>query len=199
MSEDSPIRLRISIRQVYYSVKPMLLSHHPSCEEYKNHTITLFGKKWCIGCFVGMPIVVLVFLIGVFGKIMNKYSNFQLWMVGIIIFTVSYAMKGYKYVKPLKKLNERAVKIIAKIFLGIGVGIMLGTVYIHTPESDFKLLIFYLIFQGIFIITEILHLFGMYSECKQCEYKADWDNCPGMKASMEIFHSYEKNLDEKIE
>ena len=39
----------------------LLLSHHPECEKFKNHTLKIGNLNFCIGCFIGYLAVFLLF------------------------------------------------------------------------------------------------------------------------------------------
>ena len=58
-------RNKISNALLYViSFWPLLLSHHPECEKFKNHTLNIGKIRFCIGCFIGYPIAILgMFLI----------------------------------------------------------------------------------------------------------------------------------------
>jgi len=47
--------LRTAIDRVEQA-NPFLLAHHPSCEYYDHHTITVYGADLCLGCFVVYPV-----------------------------------------------------------------------------------------------------------------------------------------------
>ena len=39
----------------------ILLSHHPNCEKFENHTLNIRGTRVCIGCLAFYPTFIIVF------------------------------------------------------------------------------------------------------------------------------------------
>ncbi|MEJ2280003.1 MAG: hypothetical protein P8Y70_19990, partial [Candidatus Lokiarchaeota archaeon] len=52
----------IKVKLYLKSLKPIILSHHPKCENFKDHTLNIGSRKFCIGCFVGYPSAIIGFL-----------------------------------------------------------------------------------------------------------------------------------------
>ncbi len=71
----------------YRALKPILLSHHPLCDEYQggNHTFRLFSKDFCIGCFVTYPTAFLFYVIGYLSGLFSFLSTPTLWYLIYLI------------------------------------------------------------------------------------------------------------------
>ncbi|MGV9172971.1 MAG: hypothetical protein ACOC44_13150 [Promethearchaeia archaeon] len=69
---------------------------------------------------------------------------------------------------------------MSKVSIGIGTGFFIVSVFFFPFPLFFKILLF---FQLNFVIGAIgyIRANSIQKECKECEYEADWEHCPGMK------------------
>jgi len=161
-------------------IKPMALSHHPVCGQFDDHVFKLKNMELCFGCFIGFPtaFITLVILFILRG-IMTINPNF-LWTVGFYL-CCSYLLSVFKITK------YRIIKILSKILIGIGTGFITTAVLFSTGPLWFRILIILFFFQITTAIVNVKRSYDIHKTCKRCEFKEDWDQCVGMKESMEFF------------
>lgn len=168
-------KIRILLADIYQGFKkiaPMLLSHHPPCETYKNHTINLGRLKLCIGCFIGYPSAVFsLFLI----KILHDNNPFNLMPILIIGIMLSFAQLLSLTSLPEKK----SIKIMQKFFIGTGSGFIVISLY---QSLNLSILVkFIVIFSFLFIYLipiGYLHYRTSVKTCENCKIKDIPGKCP---------------------
>ena len=93
------------------AAKPILLSHHPACKKFESHTITLRGKKICLGCLVIYPtIIITLSLLFMFDIILNQMIGWYLFPLGLLFLS----SKIISAEKRFKKIQEAYQQISAQ-------------------------------------------------------------------------------------
>jgi len=156
------------------NLKPLILSHHPDCDKFKNHTFKIRKSKLCIGCFVGYPTAILGILIIWVSNLLNLFVSVHFLSIGISLLS-SFILS------PLKLTKIKSIKIIQKLLIGIGAAFMFWGVWSLPNPFAFNFLLFFFTFGILIIILNGYHVYGLYRICKKCEYSFDWDACPGFK------------------
>ncbi|MCP4764113.1 MAG: EscU/YscU/HrcU family type III secretion system export apparatus switch protein [archaeon] len=162
------------IREILSRFKPIMLSHHPLCEQFENHTLNLFGKKYCIGCFIGYPSGILMLVIGLFFDIFSLFTTFELWIIGFTLFS-AYLLSIFNF------FDRKALKIVQKIVLGIGAAFIVAAILSNPGIFWVKLLISFTLIQFLVILIGLKRIFEIRKICKECMYESDWKKCPGLK------------------
>ncbi len=161
-----------SLKSNFRKYKRILLSHHPECDEYKNHTIKIGTLRFCIGCYIGYPTAIIgIVLFHVF-KIYLLFNSTTLLLFGIIFFS-------FFILSPLNLTKIKAVKIIQKFFIGIGSVFLFWWIWTFSSNIFVNLLNFILIFGILIVILNGYHAYNFLKTCKNCEYNANWKVCPG--------------------
>ncbi|MGY5870817.1 MAG: hypothetical protein RTV72_01090 [Candidatus Thorarchaeota archaeon] len=161
---------------------PFITAHHPSCSHFDEHTFSIRGRKWCIGCtfnsisfFGAMSII---FLIWLFDP--NLLSRVYLFWGGIVL-SVIYFLSSFSGVTE----NRKKAKIISKFLLGSGfAGICWSILLIDTQFSTdlpIKLAIIVILYLGFITVLNIKRNFEILRECEACEFKMRWSKCPGFR------------------
>ena len=124
------------------SDKKEFRGHHPECDNFKNHTYTLMGKKYCAGCsglFTGALIAVIGIIIYYFYGI--PISNPYLIFVIGFLFVLTGLLQSF-----LLNINSNTGKFIFNLILVVGAFLMLigiteitGSIFI---QMYFLLLVF---------------------------------------------------------
>ena len=156
----------------FKSVAPMIISHHPPCERYENHTINIGRLKFCIGCFIGYPSAILSILLI---KILYNRNSFNLIPILILGFIFSLAQ-----LLSLTSLPEiKSIKIIQKFLIGVGSGFIIIFLYqtINIPEL-FKLVVIFIAISILVIPIGFLHYRTSIKTCENCEIKKIPGKCP---------------------
>ena len=153
--------------------KPILLSHHPNCDQFSSHVYHIGKYKFCIGCFTLYPFILITIILTLLLVELNIYNLIMLYLISLVFFTPIIlniiGLTKYKF-----------LKIFSKAFNGIGVGFHVVSV-IFLP---FPIIIKILVLVEInFIIGVIAYIRSNHikKKCLKCEYEGDWDNCPAWK------------------
>ncbi|TFG33722.1 hypothetical protein EU527_07100 [Candidatus Thorarchaeota archaeon] len=161
---------------------PFITSHHPFCNHFDGHIITIRGRKWCIGCtfntisfFSAMVILFVIFILD-----STLLSRFYLFWSGagaiIIYFILSFS--------GVLETRKRA-KVLSKFFLGSGFAcISWSILLIHgiiTSDLPVKLLVIIILYLGFVTLLNIKRSLEIFRECENCEYKMRWSKCPGFR------------------
>ncbi len=164
-------------------LKPILLSHHPSCKTFENHTFKIGKRKFCIGCFIGFPTAILGIIVIYYSKLVNVLDSKVLLMASMI-FLASFILS------PLNLTKIKIIKIIQKFLIGLGSTFLFWWIWTLQNLFIINLLYFLVIFCLLLTILTGYHAYGFYATCKKCQYSLNWKICPGFKDFIEYL---EKN------
>ncbi|MHA1727654.1 MAG: hypothetical protein ACTSWY_02855 [Promethearchaeota archaeon] len=162
------------IRVIISAFKPVLLSHHPLCEKFENHSFKLFGKKFCIGCFIGYPSGIIMLIVGYTFGVFSLFSVASLLLIGISLFSV-YLLSIFGLTKYKK------IKIFSKIPVGAGAAFLIAGIFSFPLNFWINFLIAFFLIQGLVGLMTIKRKKELTETCLKCEWKNDWDHCPGMR------------------
>lgn len=164
-------------------LKPLLLSHHPDCQEFEKHTIKIGKYRFCIGCFVGYPVAVASVILIYF--LLNYVE-----ITPPILFWLGVIFMSSIILSPLNFTDYKPIKIIQKILFNIGGGFLFWWTWSFTSSFLFNFLIFFSLFSILLTLVNSYHAYGIYRTCKDCDYNLKWEKCPGFR---ELFAYCEKN------
>ncbi len=167
------------------SLKPLLLTHHPDCQHFENHTFKLGKYRLCIGCFIGYPVAIIsvIFLYILFGFIQID---------SLVMFIIGASCMSVFLLSPLKLTKSRSVKVIQKVIFNVGGAFLFWWVFTLTPSILFNTLVFIILFGMLLTLVNIYHSYSLYRTCKRCSYALEWDKCPGFSRLYK--YCEEKNL-----
>ena len=168
-------------------MKTLLLSHHPVCEKFGNHTINIGKYRFCIGCYVGYPSALIGIIIIPLLNLVDIFNSFCFLITALVLISAFI-------LSPLNLTKIKAIKIIQKFLIGLGSAFLFW--YIWTLQNPFFLNFFYfiLVFGLLLILLNVYHGYGFLKICKKCEYSMDWNNCPGFKKINECFEKHNINF-----
>ena len=153
------------------NLNPLLLSHHPNCEKYKDHTFLLGKYRFCIGCFIGYPSSFLVFIIGIF--VFPRYlllSKISLYLALVGFSTI--------FLNLFQIFEKKKKKIFHKLLLGASVGIILSYQFVNNSFFDInRYLGLFLSTNVLFIPIMLIHGLKMNKICDNCLISEDPLNC----------------------
>lgn len=169
-------------------LQPMLLSHHPDCDNFKEHTVNIHGLRLCRGCSIIYPSVLvslgLLYAINLFQPLFFDY----LFFIGLVLI-------GPKITSIFLHINKKPVEIGVNILVGTGISICIFSIF----SFPFPFLINLFIFLG-FLMTvssaNSIRVKSIMKTCSSCGYHRNWNICPGFK---DLYGSTEKNLNEKVD
>ena len=160
----------------------LLLSHHPSCSQYKDHTINISKLRFCIGCYVGYPSAILSILLGFYFIYPTISQKIYILVFGIFLSLFQFLS--------LTKLTEiKPIKIIQKFLIGFGVGQVLVVSYFW--------------FQGP-VVVKLFNVWGVMlifmSPIGYLHYRNlrnTCDNCPEFRNSPDCIYFNDEKSDKK--
>jgi hypothetical protein len=166
-----------------FSFWPLLLSHHPECDKFNNHTLNIGKVRLCIGCFVGYPIAILgIFLIPLL-KISSVIPVDDFLIISIVLLATFI-------LSPLKLTNIKVIKIIQKALIGLGSSFLFWYIMTRPNPQYVNILTFYISFTLILGILNFYHALGFIMKCYKCETPFSWGSCGGMRSITHIFEKY---------
>ena len=161
---------------------PFVTAHHPACNHFDSHSVTIRGRKWCIGCtfntisfFSAMLLLLVVWFID--STMLVRFYLFWGGVVGSILY----------FIVSLSGLADRGLKskIASKFILGFSfAGISWSILLIDgllSPGLEFKLVFILMLYFVFVTILNIKRSYEIFHECEECEYKMRWSKCPGFR------------------
>ncbi len=155
----------------------LLLSHHPFCERFENHTYNLGKIRFCRGCLLSYPLVYalpLIYLL--WGAANDFFTSTALWFQNIWWFVIGFGILA---------IGGRLIgkySIVIKDLSKFGRGAWSGTfiIVIFSQHWGFKIGAFVLLFGGLTFLS-LNRGKDMERTCQECEWQANYDICPGWK------------------
>ncbi len=188
LDDENRGKLLLNIRRVIrhpllflHVTDPFVTSHHPACDHFDSHQVTIRGRKWCIGCtfntisfFSAMLLLLLVWLYD--ETLMVRFYLF--W--GGVGLTVLYFLVSISNIGDTRK----GVKVGSKFLLGSGFAgiswsILLFDGFFNHLTAKFLFII--LLYFGFVTLLNVKRSFEIFKECEDCEYKMRWSKCPGFR------------------
>jgi hypothetical protein len=161
---------------------PFITAHHPTCSHFDSHSVTIRGRRWCVGCtFNSLSFFVAMFL-GLLVWINNPIilSRFFLFWGGVVGSVLYFLLS-------LSGLADRGTKtkIASKFLLGSSfAGICWSILLINglfSPGLEVKLLFILALYLGFVTILNAKRSMEVFKECEECEYMMRWSKCPGFR------------------
>ncbi|MFX1573336.1 MAG: hypothetical protein ACFFB0_11355 [Promethearchaeota archaeon] len=177
-NKNNNIRLIQKLILYIRSLKPIILSHHPNCKEFKEHTFKIGKYRFCIGCFIGYPVAIMGVLLIFFLNLISVMGSTLLFTTGIILMSTFL-------LSPLKFTRIKVIKIVQKILFNLGGAFLFWWIFTLPNHFFINFLLFFLIFGIALALVNAYHAFSLYRTCKKCEFSLDWENCPGFKLLFE--------------
>jgi hypothetical protein len=118
--------LESNTRDLFVNVEStsQLLSHHPACEHYDNHVLTIFNRRVCLGCtatIIGILISLLIDLL-----IVQSYFG--------IINTIRFVLIPILFIPAIVQLRvqlkPRWIKFMFRFLLGVGIYLGIQQMYL---------------------------------------------------------------------
>lgn len=177
---EKKVSLSQKIKYFFKGVQPLILSHHPNCDHFLEHTFQFKGKRFCYGCYIGWPVAIITLIFLLIIRIQQYIYIGTLFQIGFIL-CGSYLLSIFKLTK------FKIIKIASKILIGIGLGSMFAAILLTEYPTWFKILILIVLMNVTTIVVNLKRGYEIDKICKACSYQDDWENCPGMKESMQYF------------
>jgi hypothetical protein len=162
---------------------PLFLSHHPECRAFDNHTLNIGKIRFCIGCFIGYPTA----LLGIFGIDFFKLYRFIPFDYFLII---SIVLLSTFFLSPLHLTENKKVKIIQKIMIGLGASFLFWYIMSRPNPRIVNIFTFYISFSLLLGVLNLYHVLGFVMKCYKCDTPFLWGVCGGFKSIVNHFEKY---------
>ena len=171
MANHENIPITKIIANIFSSISPHILSHHPHCVKYKNDVFHIGKSRICRGCFITYPTAIAIIFYSFFTGIYEIYPWYSFLTIGVFLGLFEF----FSLWGMLMKFRD-----IIKFLLGLGVGLVIVGIF----SMPVGLCQSFLIFFVLFILAGLFHrkrIVKVEKKCLECQYKKDWDNCPGFR------------------
>jgi hypothetical protein len=175
---------RYSLLDYIKSLKPLIFRHHPYCEKFEDHTFSVKGVSFCIGCFIGIPSAII-------GVVLIYFLNLFLTLESGVLFIIGLILMSTFLLSPLKLTKYQPVKFAQKILFNLGAAfIFWWVIYLPNPLL-YNLLFGFFVYMTAITFLNVYHTFSIFRKCKKCEFEMDWESCPGFKDIMDYINENE--------
>ena len=161
---------------------PFITAHHPPCTYFQGHSVTIRGRRWCIGCtfntlsFFSVMLAILCIWLSV-PSILNRFYLFWGGVTGSIVY----------FLVSLSGLSDKGTraKIASKFILGSSFASICWSILLlnglFSPGLEVKILLILALYLGFVTILNIKRSLEIFELCENCEYKMRWSKCPGFR------------------
>lgn len=147
----------------------LIFSHHPLCDNYNEHVITIRGRKYCKGCMFTYPAMAIALLSGIFISVVQDFSYFEFLILALIGLSISLFR--------LLPINSKTLSIFFRINLGLSLGFGWLSI-LFAPGIIHSVLIFsmFAMIHGIIVFYK----WGKFLKpCEKCEDYPNFPKCTG--------------------
>ena len=102
---------------------PYRRSHHPLCGPFRADVFVVKGRRYCIACFVGYPVLVLTALAGValFGSV--RAATGAVWWAWVVAGLVAALPQALSFAG---RVPDWRAQVAVKVALGLGFGLVVA-------------------------------------------------------------------------
>ena len=165
---------------------PLLLSHHPECDKFDNHTINIGKLRFCIGCFIGYPTAII-------GIILIDLLNFSNIIPTDYFLIISIIFISTFFMSPLHLTRVKLVKIIQKFLIGLGASFLFWWIWSLPNPQLTNYFIFIYTFSIILGVLNFYHILGFLGTCYKCDTPFSWGKCSGFETIRSNLTEYKVN------
>ncbi|MHA1308299.1 MAG: hypothetical protein ACTSO7_15360 [Candidatus Heimdallarchaeota archaeon] len=176
--QESLVQIFQIIRAMFrWSTIRVMLSHHPYCDTFEEHTFKIGKLRLCRGCWLSYPPMYATILIFLFWPQAKEFLTANaLWFDNLWWFVIGFSILAL--VGRLLGRYSRFIKDLSKFGRGSWAGFLV--VVIISQHWGFK------IGAGLIILGGMTYLSfqrgsDMEKTCDECEWQSNFDACPGMR------------------
>lgn len=151
--------------------RALMLSHHPLCKDFLDHSFRIGNHRVCKGCLIGYPTALAIIVIGVLSPLIDDVPFLSLFFLTLIIFCFN-----------LLKLTPLGRSGTFSIFLKFVRGLTLGFGILTTwkaPGLQDRILVFTFFF-ACYLIYIYAGVRRHIKVCQRCMYYPTIPECPGL-------------------
>jgi hypothetical protein len=165
------------------ALSPFTLSHHPDCQSFSHHCLRVRGHRLCIGCFTGIPTTLAAF----FALILASSLGLRLGFLNALLLGVAVEVVAF----PLKAIHawkRVSVRVGLKMLQAVGVGFLFYAPLTLQAPLLLQLLVVFLLYMIAYTVLGAARVYEAEKTCGACEYKGNWNECPGFRATAKKLH-----------
>ena len=151
---------------------PLLISHHPECDKFNNHTINIGKVRFCIGCFIGYPTAII-------GILLIDILNISHVIPTDYFFVISIIFISTFFMSPLHLTRIKKVKILQKFLIGLGSSFLFWWIWSLPNPPLTNYFIFSYTFTILLGVMNFYHVYGFLGTCYKCNTPFSWGRCNG--------------------
>ena len=169
-----------------WSTIRVILAHHPYCDPFKEHTFNIGKLRLCRGCWLSYPPMYATILMYLFWP---QARDFMLAEAVWIMDNLWWFVIGFGILALVGRLvgrYSRFIKDLSKFGRGAWAGFLV--VVIISQHWGFKVGAALIVIGGMTYLS-LNRGKDMDRTCDECEWRANYDACPGMKEINQDFAS----------
>lgn len=173
------MKIAVGIIKLFFSWKviSMSLAHHPECEAFNDHVFTIGKLHLCRGCTLSYPPMYATVLIIIFWPDARAFlTAIGLWIPNLWWFTIGFGLTGV--IALLLRKYSLFINDIYKFSRGAFAGFLITIIL--SQHWGFKIGAG-LLLTGAMIYLSLHRGKDMEKTCEDCEWKANYEECPGWK------------------
>ncbi len=160
-----------------WNVISMTLAHHPECETFNDHVFKIGKIRLCRGCTLSYPPLYATVLIFIFWLDARSFLTATgLWIPNLWWFTIGFGVTGALAL--LLRKYSLFINDIYKFSRGAFAGFLIAVIF--SQHWTFKIAAGVLLI-GAMVLLSLHRGKDMEKTCEECEWKANYDECPGWK------------------
>ncbi|MFX0124396.1 MAG: hypothetical protein ACFFAE_12210 [Candidatus Hodarchaeota archaeon] len=181
------------MKRFFQLMLPFYFSHHPLCNNYRQEVLKIGAWYICRGCFCVYVSTLFSLLMTVFVDPFNTYSLSEVFFIVLIVSSPTWIAFLFNF-------QNRIIKDLIRISLGLGWGIALGELWLQPSWSD-KFVIFLLMFIFWFIFRKSRNFQTRRKTIIMCQNCVDLNNkaCLGYSKQIEAERLYSREVSDFLQ
>ncbi|MHA1154941.1 MAG: hypothetical protein ACTSQK_02440 [Candidatus Heimdallarchaeota archaeon] len=170
-------KIAVGMVKLFFSWKviSMSLAHHPECETFEDHVFKIGKLRLCRGCTLSYPPMYALVLMFIFWPdAMLFLTSTGLWIPNLWWFTIGFGVTGASAL--LLRKYSLFINDIYKFCRGAFAGFLVTIIL--SQHWGFKIGAV-VILMGAMGLLSIHRGKEMEKICEECEWNANFDECPG--------------------
>ncbi|MFX0208884.1 MAG: hypothetical protein ACFFDT_23070 [Candidatus Hodarchaeota archaeon] len=153
---------------------PYRISHHPFCDQFKDHIYVFRGTKVCRGCVMQYSGVIFSFFVIVFGNLLDLWYGLTEFQVGLVLY-----MLILPTILTALWIENRKIKDVARFLLGASFSLAFIQ-FVFTPNWLIKGWILLNFIPGYFYLNQ-RRAKSNNQVCSLCKESANTPHCAGFQ------------------
>jgi len=176
-------------KRVLVMVFPLLLSHHPICEEYMPDMLKIGKVHLCKGCFLGYSFS--IFLLALYFLILPG-MKMEILLEPELMIPVGIILGSLQLARAFIIRAPSWWKTVQKLLLGAGIAsVIIGVVELPL-DGIYRFLILAVCFFTYGLLGGVLRFHYLKRTCQECRFHGEWERCEGFSR---LFEENRRSID----